>query len=226
VEDTRRRFSLHRDRPETWTERPAQFQRFTQSGAFDGLGPYFSAIADTLIGPDAWNVPQHFGVPLVTFPDRVWDVPHSLWHVDQPPHLSLGALPVVRTFVILAKLESRGGGTCYIEGSHRAVMDFAKEPRTQTPHSGEMKKLLAKEEPWLAALFARNVPDRERRFMLEGGEVRGVQVKVKEITGEPGDAFIMQPAMLHTVAPNARATPRLMVVQALARHDVFTELMA
>lgn len=222
-EDMRRRFGIHRDRPETWKDaRPAQFQRLVISGAFDALGPHFSAVADTFIGVGEWDVPPHFGSPLVTFPTGRWDVPYNVWHFDIPPQTWVTALPVIRIFVILEKLESHGGGTCYVEGSHRLAMAFAKSG--ERTRSADMKKLLQKEEPWFAALFDKKTPDREQRFMIEGGEACGTKVRVKEITGEPGDAFIMHPAMFHTIAANARDVPRIMVVQALNRHGAYVEM--
>ncbi|HEX2593279.1 MAG TPA: hypothetical protein VHL34_17385 [Rhizomicrobium sp.] len=228
-EDMRRRFSLHRDRPESWKDaRPAQFQRLVATGAFDAIGPYVSAVADLFVGAGEWTVPPYFGFPLVTFPTGDWDVPHNVWHFDIPPQgrdTWRVALPEVRTFIILDRLESHGGGTCYIEGSHRVAMDRAEQSPDRVLRSADMKKLLQEEEPWFAALFDKKTTDRERRFMLEGGEARGVRVKVKELTGEPGDAFIMHPAMFHTIANNARSVPRLMLVQPLSRPGAYMEPM-
>lgn len=233
-EDMRRRFSLHRGQPETWKDaRPAQFQRLVATGAFDALGPYVTDVADIFVGSGEWTVPPHFGFPLVTFPTGRWDVPHNVWHFDvppqgRPPHsrdMWREGLPEIRTFVMLDKLESRGGGTCYIEGSHRVSMDRAEQSPDQTLRSADMKKLLQAEEPWFAALFDKKTPDRERCFMVEGGEARGIKVKVKELTGEAGDAFIMHPAMFHTIANNARDVPRLMLVQALTRPGAYVDPM-
>jgi hypothetical protein len=226
-EDMRRRFSIYRDRPETWAaQRPAQFQALVRSGAFDALGPRFTAIADYFLGPDTWERPPHFGGPLVTFPTGAWDVPHNVWHLDIPAAATLGEMAVIRTFVFLDTVRPRGGGTCYVEGSHRVVMDRARQaPPGERLRSAEMKTLLQKEEPWFTALFTRGGPDRERRFMVEGGEARGIRVRVRELTGAPGDAFIMHPAMLHTIAPNERDVPRLMLVQALNRHGAYGEMV-
>lgn len=228
-EDMRRRFSIQRDQLETWKDaRPAQFQRLVASGAFDALGRHFAAVADAFVGKGEWTVPPHFGFPLVTFPTGGWDVPHNVWHFDIPPHGRdkwQAGLPEIRTFVILDRLESHGGGTCYIEGSHRVAMSRAEQSPDKTLRSHEMKKLLQKEEPWFAALFDKETPDREQRFMIEGGEVRGIPVRVKEITGESGDAFIMHPAMFHSIASNARDVPRMMLVQALTRHGAHAEMM-
>jgi len=226
-EDMRRRFSIRRDDRQTWKDaRPAQFHGLVATGAFNAIGPYVSAVADTFVGASEWTVPKHFGFPLVTFPTGGWDVPHNVWHFDIPPHSRdrwASGLPEIRTFVILDKLESHGGGTCYIEGSHRVAMNRAEQSPDRTLRSADMKKLLQKEEPWFAALFDKTAKDREQRFMVEGGEARGIKVKVKELSGEPGDAFIMHPAMFHTIAGNARDVPRLMLVQPLSRPGAYME---
>jgi hypothetical protein len=40
--------------------------------------------------------------------------------------------------------------------------------------------------------------------------VDGVEVRVVELCGEPGDVVLMNPRCLHAAAPNAGASPRLM----------------
>lgn len=214
------RFGIERDRRDTWTvERPGQFQALIRSGIFDAPGKGFGAIADAFLGAGRWIEPKHFGAPLVTFPTGDWDVPHKMWHFDVPPTDCVNGIPAIRIFTLLAPLQPHGGGTCYIAGSHRVSLDRA---RAAAPgdriRSTDMKGLLQREEPWFSALFARSGCDRERRFMVEGGVVRGVEVRVQEMTGAAGDTFVMHPAMFHTIAPNALHVPRLMLVQALTRH--------
>ena len=43
------------------------------------------------------------------------------------------------------------------------------------------------------------------------GEADGVPIEVVELTGAPGDPWLMDMRALHTAAPNASETPRLMV---------------
>jgi hypothetical protein len=38
----------------------------------------------------------------------------------------------------------------------------------------------------------------------------GVAVRVVEVTGQPGDAFVCHPSLLHAVSVNCRTVPRLM----------------
>lgn len=213
------RLGIDRDRPETWThKRPAQYQALIRTGAFDALGPRIGAVADAFLGAGHWEIPKHFGQPLVTFPTGPWNVPHTMWHLDVPPTDCLSGLPVLRVFTFLEPVLPHGGGTCYVEGSHRVMIDRARHAAVgEQLRSADVKKVMRREEPWFAALFAPGGGERERRFVVEGGIARGIEVRVREMTGAPGDAIVMHPAMLHTIAPNGRNRPRLMLVQALPR---------
>lgn len=51
--------------------------------------------------------------------------------------------------------------------------------------------------------------------MTEGVVIRGVPVRVEELTGEAGDVIVMHPRLLHAVAPNTLDTPRMMLLQFL-----------
>lgn len=216
--DLEKRFAIDRDRPETWArQRPAQFQALIRTGAFDALGPRIGALADAFLGTGNWEVPKHFGQPLVTFPTGGWDVPHTMWHLDVPPTACVDGLPFIRVFTFLEPVRPHGGGTCYVAGSHRVMIDRARHAAGERLRSADVRVLMRREEPWFAALFSRHVAERERRFMSEGGVARGVEVRVREMLGEPGDAIVMHPAMLHAIAPNGLDRPRLMLVQALPR---------
>jgi hypothetical protein len=52
--------------------------------------------------------------------------------------------------------------------------------------------------------------DRIAYFMRETRDVRGVRVRVVELTGEPGDAILCHPFDAARRAPNRRESPRFM----------------
>lgn len=215
--DLRTRFHIDRLQRETWTtERPAQFQSLIGAGAFDGLGPGLAAIADAVFGEGALERPRHFGLPLVTFPTGAWDVPHTMWHIDLPSTEFDRALSAVRVFVLLEPVLPKGGGTCYVEGSHRVLQSLTADCG-RSLRSQEVRTLLIESEPWFAALFSSDQENREQRFMGDAGVARGVEIRVRETIGEPGDIYVMHPAMLHTAAPNARDRPRMMLAQQVDR---------
>lgn len=205
------RHDIRRDDPATWTvERPAQFQALGKSGAFEAFAcPAARAGLDRLLG--AWVEPDPWGIPLVSFPTpAAWALPHRNWHLDITP--GHGGLPG-RVFAILAPSRPRGGGTLYVEGSHHLVAAVGAASDRKW-NSASIRARLTAEQPWLAALWSRHDnQDRIRRFMDEGVEVEGVRLRVREMTGEPGDILFMHPLMLHASSPNALDGPRMMLTQ-------------
>jgi hypothetical protein len=127
----------------------------------------------------------------VTFPSpgTAWGVPTSDWHLDsQDLDLTMLTTPA---------------------GPHAASAPV---------RSREVKAYLRTRHPWLRDLWqAHPQADRMYRYLTEGADVDGVPVRVEELTGEPGDAVIMHPRLLHVVAPNSLDTPRLMLLQFLHR---------
>ena len=219
--DLARRFAIDLRRAETWTvQRPGQFQALVRSGAFGSLGSAeLCKLADEFFGAGGWKVPRWWGQPLVTFPSGgAWDVPHATWHLDLPASDSLEDLPAIRVFAFLEPVAPEGGGTPFVAGSHRVVMDRARQARRgQALRSADMRDLLKAEEPWLAALCSAGGRDRVARFMQTWGTMRGTPVRVEEMTGEPGDIIIMHPATFHTVAPNGLDRPGRRLVETIYR---------
>lgn len=212
-----RKFGVRRRDPATWrTQRPSGLQAIQASGAFKAMAsPAVVAALDDLIGRDGWTRPDHWGQPLVTFAAAGgrWAVPHQAWHLDLAADPRPHAPRVGRVFAILEPLAPRGGGPLVATGSHRLVQALADEAGEQQS-SSQMRKKLAATHRWFADLMA---PDRDRgrtaRYMSAPTEVRGVPVQVAEMTGDPGDAWLMHPAALHAASPNVLETPRTMLAQ-------------
>ena len=53
--------------------------------------------------------------------------------------------------------------------------------------------------------------DRVERFMQQGTTLEEVEVRVVEMTGEPGDVYLVHPLMMHAASPNCLATPRMVL---------------
>lgn len=142
---------------------------------------------------------------LFTLPNaRAWTVPRSIWHVDLP-RLAVAGVPGIQAFVFLDEVPPGSGGTLVVTGSHRLLNDrgFLR--------SKQIKRAL-KREPWFAALFGDRAGDR-RRFLQSGGRVGDVEVQVAELHGKAGDVALTDIRLLHTLAPNASAQPRMMLTQ-------------
>lgn len=212
--DLERRYGMRRGHPETWSvERPAHFQDVARTGIFDAFADIAASVASPFTGDAGWT--QAGQLPLVTFPSASWDVPSKAWHFDAAPSDCTDAFPMFRLFVFLDDVLPRGGGTCYVEGSHRLAVDIA-EQAPERLRSRDVTTALSRESPWFRDLFGGGA-DRVRRFMTEGHSVRGIEVRVCEMTGQAGDAFVMHPVLCHTAAPNILDRPRMMLTLTLTR---------
>jgi hypothetical protein len=216
-----RRHGIERDDPTTWYRNtPTGLTTTKKSGAFRPIcGPVLGAFLDSLFGPGGWRCPKHFGNVLVTMPNALeWRVPDRIWHSDFQPTLATDRLPVVKLWALFDDIDPGGGGTPQLAGSHRAFARWVAQ-------SGERDYKRAKfgfleSHPWLRMLTRDDGdPDRNRRLLDDGVEVDGVELRVMECTGRAGDVYVTHPWVFHSIAPNARARPRLMRSVGVAAAD-------
>lgn len=214
--DLSHREGVRREDPGTWkAERIFGFQALVGSGAFDAMGaPAVTDLLDALFEGAPWSKPAHWGQPLTCFPTaEPWVLPHMNWHIDGPCEPGPRRTMVGRLFLILGPLVTQGGGTLVATGSHQIVERLADDAG-QTIRSADMRQRLAALDPWFADLM-RPTPGQDRlvRFMGHVTEVADVPLQVEEMTGQPGDLYLMHPRALHNGAPNAAALPRLVLTQ-------------
>jgi len=133
------------------------------------------------------------------------------WHLDVP-RLASGAAPGVQVFTFLDAVGMGGGGTLAIAGSHRLLNDgrFYK--------TGKVMKVLRRE-----AFFADLCSGALDGEGLPGGAVGDVPLQVVELTGAPGDAWLMDLRVLHSAAPNAAERPRMMATHRYLLADLVRE---
>jgi hypothetical protein len=142
---------------------------------------------------------------MFTLPNAVrWTVPHNIWHLDMPRLPECG-IPGVQVFTFLDRVEQGGGGTLVVAGSHR-LLNTGEHIRSK-----HVKRRL-KREPYFRDLMSKHALDRVR-FMKEPGSVGDVELQVVELEGRPGDVYLVDMRMLHTLAPNASSVPRMMLTQ-------------
>jgi hypothetical protein len=178
----------------------------------------------TLVGSQPMAMPP--GSQLLFTPPNAqqWSVPHSVWHVDLP-RLGEQAAPGVQAFMFLDTVVHGGGGTLLVAGSHRLLNDAGRLG------SKELKRRLAR-IGYFRDLMDRRLPQREL-FAGRVDRVGEVALQVVELTGAPGDVWFVDMRTLHSLGPNTRPEPRMMVTRrwltkgvAERLDDVFGERLA
>jgi hypothetical protein len=208
-----KRDGVMRGDPATWSAaQPCHFQVLRRAGVFEPVAsPAVVTALDDLLGQGEWLRPRHWCQALVTFPrDGAWHVPPGPWHVDWPARAAATRLFAVKLLAFLSSVRSQGGGTLVVAGSHRLVERLVASGRGGG--SASVRKRLLAADPWLRELASREATaQRDARLMDEGTSIDGVELRVLELTGEPGDVVLFHPWLLHAPAPNCATTPRLMV---------------
>jgi ectoine hydroxylase-related dioxygenase (phytanoyl-CoA dioxygenase family) len=106
-----------------------------------------------------------------------------------------------------------------LTGSHQLITHYIADSG-KAPHPRQLRRVLA-EQPWLRDLWepsrCTSAEQRIRRFMTDGTRIGDVELRVVELTGRAGDAFVMHCDTFHAVAPNCRHEPRLMATNVLVR---------
>jgi hypothetical protein len=154
---------------------------------------------------------------LVTLPNSdTWTVPTG-WHADLP-RLASGRRPGVQAFMALDTVHPRGGGTLVVAGSHHLLNDG------RLIKVKGFRSLLCR-EAFFRELYSEVSADADRAHLLgRTATVGDVELEVMELTGAPGDAWLLDPRVLHTGAPNATAHPRIMATHRFISVDVVDEL--
>jgi hypothetical protein len=194
-------YGMEREDRSTWTTlRPTGLKTTHKHRAADAiLGPPLRSALDGLLG--AWKEPPHLGQVLVTMPEGVpWAVPHRQWHTDEgfdePPQ-------AVKIWALLGDLEPGGGGTPQVAGSHQVISRFLTT--TAQREFKAVRDAVLRSDPWF-----RNLTSEERSVdPMEPADIDGLPVRVVELTGQAGDVFLTHPWILHSIAPNANDTPRM-----------------
>jgi ectoine hydroxylase-related dioxygenase (phytanoyl-CoA dioxygenase family) len=220
-----RRYDLRRNAPDTWhAKRITGTHDLPKSATFAQVAsPAVRAALDDLLGRGNWQPPERWGSILVAFPEsrERWDVPHQTWHLDYPASRSLQGVFLVRLFICLAKLSAGGGGTVFVQGSHRLVEELPRMEGVERVCSADARKALIRTCPWVKELCSRDMSDgRVQRFMDRNEAFDGVELRVIEMTGEPGDVLLTHPLLLHAPAKNCASAPRIVLSSTVHRAGV------
>ena len=75
-------------------------------------------------------------------------------------------------------------------------------------------------DPWLKALTGDDTSaDRRQRFMSDSADVFGYPLRVVELTGGPGEAYITNMSTIHARSMNLLDRPRFMTATPIGRID-------
>lgn len=206
------KWGIERGAPESWESLDEATIRKVMKGTrrVRGLESIYNANSDQIARTLARETEfeKQKALLLLTFSrqhDYIADevVPSSIWHSDTPNIPGEGLSGVI-VLGFINHVQPRGGGTMVITGSHRLF-----ETSTSAITS-KMAKRRLKKYPYFRELLSKKTTDRER-FLEEPGYVNDIELKVVELTGEPGDAYFVNGSMLHTLTRNYQPHPRMMV---------------
>lgn len=175
---------------------------------------------DDLLGEGAWKHPQGWGGFLVSFPrPRVtWSLPEHNWHWDGDERSQI-RLAGVQIFTFFSQVPEHGGGTLIVAGSHRLIDRYVRRraKKGKLPKRAVIRKAFYRSNKWIAELTDERAAkgDRIARFMRQSECIDDVHLRVVELTGDPGDAVICHPVMLHSRSDNCSEVPRFMRVKGL-----------
>ena len=219
-----RRYDVRRDAPDTWhAERITGTHDLPKSATFGQIAsPAVREALDDLLGRGNWQPPERWGSLLVAFPEsrEPWDVPRQSWHLDYPAR-SLQGVFLVRLFICLAKLSAGGGGTVFVQGSHRLVEKLPRTEGVERMRSADARNALIRTCPWVKELCSKDKTDgRVQRFTEHSEVFDGAELRVVEMTGEPGDVLMTHPLLLHAPAKNCASAPRIVLSSTVYRSAI------
>ena len=179
--------------------------------------------------PPPSGAAQAFSRPQLLFTPpgaRQWFVPNAIWHVDVP-RLGDAGPPGLQIFILMDDIPPGGGATLVVAGSHLLLNDRVRR-------SKDVKKSL-KRRTYFQHLMGPRPQDRgpsdgsridpdSARLLNQPGHDGDIPLQVVEMDGQAGDAYITDLRLLHTLAPNASARPRVMATQRLPYPDIADKL--
>lgn len=171
-----------------------------------------------LLGP-SWKSPTHWGTLLHTMPESpdMWNIPTG-WHWDSDPLEIINGKEGLFIFIFMSHVLPQGGGTLILEGAHKLLLQYH---RRGVEAKGGPHNTFFKAHPWLVDLRNNTGPMNERvaRLMEQNAEIENIKVRVVELTGEPGDAVLCHPLIVHARSQNAAKVPRLMLAKRIWREQ-------
>lgn len=137
---------------------------------------------------------------LLSFPhSEQWSLKALNWHLDIAiPKTDV--IPGIQAFILIDDLQTRGGGTLALAGSHR--LPYLREAEKGGGAHGVRAHRV------FSQLFDGSSPTPEKFFSPQ--VVNGVDVSIVEMSGKAGDVFIMDMRVIHSPSLNSTRNVRMM----------------
>jgi hypothetical protein len=201
--------------PSTWTkERPEHLQHLKADPVFGAAwSKAMRAAIEELLEDQMWIGPKSAGAFFLAFPSRrEWSVPTAGWHIDAHYLSALSPPAGIRVHALFGDVTPRGGGTLFLNGSHRLLHQWFKaHPPAPGARGADHRKSL-QDHPYIRDLHTEgDTEDRVARFMDSVEEVDGITLQVVENTGAAGDVVLAHPLLLHVATANNGREPRFLL---------------
>ncbi len=205
--------------PNSWSpgHRPTGFQKLSRKGTFQSMASSrLCEAVDQLLGEGTSHSPTNWGIPLLVFPsklDHEWSIPvgKDTWHVDAPPNGSL--CHSIRAFVLLEDVGESQGPTSAVAGSSNLLRELRSKGELRRWSSKTILSELSKSDPWIEHLLLETNPKKRKRLLYWGESRSGLPLKVKNLTGKTGDAYLMDISTIHSKSDNNSPIPRVVISQ-------------
>src|SRR5262249_943637 len=119
-----------------------------------------------------------------------------------------GRLLASRVLGVVEDVVTSAGGTEVVEGTDTLTQRLVEGAAGDYGSSLDVRRRLAGDHGWFRDLFG-DATNRSRFF--DGSVVEGVHVRVTELTGKAGDAYLMHPWLMHAAAPNINRALRSII---------------
>jgi hypothetical protein len=211
-----RQYGVLESDPATWNLRwPGINKNIIDTFAGTEVTTRLAGAIDQLLGKGQWRSIRTFGGLLMTLPEQkpqAWDIVAKGWHFDHDPRSYIGKIDELMLFTFYSSIRAQGGGTLVLAGSHKGAEAFFQSEKTaQGLFVHEYLTAFGQWHPYLAQLQGHQPRAWSTQQWLETtASVHGIEMCVTEFTGEPGDAILCHPGLLHAISRNTSAFPRIM----------------
>lgn len=208
------------EEPGTWHGQYFSFGGTALKGSEAMVSERMTEVLDTLLGAGCWRTDyrsKRSGTVFASLPRPggrdAWTVAGD-WHWDQGENRHLPTYTGLQVCTLLSETSHRDGGTLFVSGSHHAVAAYFHRTRGRFSDNYSAKRMQSffSTREWFRDLDGGTVPkeDRVAAFMDRTSTIDGISLRVHEMTGKPGDVYLLHPLLVHAGPPNGGRWPRIM----------------